>query len=104
MIPSSNCKIVIEIKICTPAPLAGACHYYLIYLIIDCFNESVDFREEGLGHRAATAESKEDSLGEEGEVTEYGVTNSLVGQRFEGVKGDSLPFLQQPQEGCWQED
>ena len=51
---------------------------------------------------AAVAESEEDSLGEEGEVTEYGVTKSLVGQRFEGVEEDSHPFLQQPQEGGWQ--
>ena len=56
-----------------------------------------------MGHRAAAAESEEDSLGEEGEATEYGVTRSLVGQRFEGVKEDSHPFLQQPQEGGWQE-
>ena len=48
---------------------------------------------------AAVAESEEDSLGEEGEVTEYGVTKSLVGQRLEGVKEDSHHFLQQPQEG-----
>ena len=82
--------------------MAGACHDYLIYLIIDCFNESVDFREEGLGHRAAAAESEEDSLGEEGEGTEYGDTKSLVGQRFEGVKEVSHPFLQQPQGGGWQ--
>ena len=83
--------------------MAGACHDDLIYLIIDCFNESVDFREEGLGHRAAAAESEEDSLGEEGKVTEYGVTKSLVDQRFEGDKEVSHPFLQQPQEGGWQE-
>ena len=52
---------------------------------------------------AAVAESEEDSLGEEGEVTEYGVTKSLIGQRFEGDKEVSHPFLQQPQGGGWQE-
>ena len=103
MIPSSNCKIVIRIKICTPAPLAGACHDYLIYLIIDRFNESFDFREEGLGHSAAAAESEENSLGEEGEGTEYGDTKSLFDQCFEGDKKVSHPFLQQPQGGGWQE-
>ena len=67
-------------------------------MIIDGFNESFHFREEGVGPRATAAES-EDSLGEEGEGTEYGDTKSLLGQCFEGVEEDFHHFLQQPQEG-----
>ena len=59
--------------------MAGVCHDYLIYLIIDRFNESFDFREEGQGDSAVAAGPK-DTLGEEGEVIEDGDTESLCGQ------------------------
>ena len=52
MIPSSIDKTVIYNSLYAPRPMAGACHDYLIYVSIDRFkrfNESFDFREEGLG-------------------------------------------------------
>ena len=59
--------------------MAGACLDYLIYVSIDRFNESFDFREEVDQDTAAVAEP-EDTLGEEGEVIEDGDTESLCGQ------------------------
>ena len=37
------------IYLCTPAPLAGVCHYYLIYVSIDCLYMSLITSEEELG-------------------------------------------------------
>ena len=59
--------------------MAGACHDYLIYLIIDRFNKSFDFREEGQGVAAAVAEP-EGTLGEEGVVIRGWGHQSLCGQ------------------------
>ena len=47
-------------------------------MIVDRFNESFDFREEGWDR--AVAVEPEDTLGEEGEVIEDGDTGSLCGQ------------------------
>ena len=45
--PRQFVKLWLIIKICTPAPMAGACYDNLIYLIIDRFNESNSFRGSG---------------------------------------------------------
>ena len=59
--------------------MAGACLDYLIYVSIDRYNESFDFREEGQGD-SAVAVGPKDTLGEEGVVIEDGDTESLCGQ------------------------
>ena len=51
-------KIVIEIKICTPAATAGVCHQYKVIYLFRLTRRNLLASEKCLGPGAAAAESK----------------------------------------------
>ena len=64
MKPSSNIKIVIKFIICTPAPLAGACHHYKVMFYFRLsLHEPDTFRGRAWDTEPAAAESRKNSLG-----------------------------------------
>ena len=64
MNPSSIFKIVIKFIICTPAPLAGACHHYKVMFYFRLsLHESDTFRGRGWDTEPAAAESRRNPLG-----------------------------------------
>ena len=74
--PSSNIKIVIKFIICTPAPLAGACHHYKVMFYFRLsLHESDTFRGRAWDTELLLL-SPGGNLCGRFEITEYGATGA----------------------------
>ena len=84
------------IYLCTPAPLAGACHYFLIYLFRLFILQPWTIPEEEAwdSETGAIQSAQEEFIWERIEIIGSGTVSPTVGKAFQGVKKNTLLTLE----------